>query len=233
MSVAYQDQEASLWSHGPFPLRQSAACSLVVIDSQPLVREGLVSLIRTGLPNMIVRLSGSSIHEGISVARQFPGACAIVGTRRDDTLGREVQSITAFAMHDIPVLVLVDQTSVESLEAATIAGAQGYLGKDAAPKEFLEAISKLATGQPCSPALRVYREGPTTTHVQLSEQERRVLVLYASGLKQDVVGRRMGIASSTVKYYLDRVRFKYSEAGVQARTKLELNAIARADGFLP
>jgi hypothetical protein len=43
----------------------------------------------------------------------------------------------------------------------------------------------------------------------------------------------MGIASSTVKHYLDRVRTKYAEVGVHARTKLELHAIARAEGLLP
>jgi DNA-binding NarL/FixJ family response regulator len=58
-------------------------------------------------------------------------------------------------------------------------------------------------------------------------------VLYASGMTQQMVARRMGIAPSTVKHYLDRVRQKYTDAGLVARTKLELHAIARREGWLP
>jgi DNA-binding CsgD family transcriptional regulator len=94
-------------------------------------------------------------------------------------------------------------------------------------------VQLLASGQPCSPMGRVPNEPRTLTQVKLSEQERRALVLYASGLTQDVVARRMGITANTVKHYLDRVRDKYSNVGVRARTKLELHAVARAEGLLP
>ena len=77
------------------------------------------------------------------------------------------------------------------------------------------------------------REPRENSQVALSAQERRVLVLYGSGMTQDAVARRLGIASSTVKHYLDRIRAKYSAAGVPSRTKLELNQIARAEGLLP
>ena len=36
-----------------------------------------------------------------------------------------------------------------------------------------------------------------------------------------------------MKDYLDLVRDKYTEAGMAARTKLELNVIARQEGLLP
>ena len=71
------------------------------------------------------------------------------------------------------------------------------------------------------------------TSVTLSDQERRAFVLYASGMTQDMVARRMGIASSTVKHYLDRVREKYQAAGLPVRTKIELHARARAEGLIP
>jgi predicted DNA-binding protein (UPF0251 family) len=56
--------------------------------------------------------------------------------------------------------------------------------------------------------------------------------MYASGMKQDMVARRMGIASSTVKHYLDRARSKYNEAGIPARTKLELHELAKSEGLI-
>jgi DNA-binding NarL/FixJ family response regulator len=68
--------------------------------------------------------------------------------------------------------------------------------------------------------------------VTLSEQEQKALVLYASGLKLESVARRMNVAPSTVKSYLDRVRDKYREAGIEARTKTSLYKVARDEGLL-
>jgi DNA-binding NarL/FixJ family response regulator len=67
---------------------------------------------------------------------------------------------------------------------------------------------------------------------KLSEQELLALRLYACGLKLDSVARRMGVASSTAKQYIDRVRDKYAQSGQRVRTKAELYAIAVADGFI-
>ena len=73
----------------------------------------------------------------------------------------------------------------------------------------------------------------TSTSVELSAQEKRALVLYASGLTLEMVARRMDITPNTVKHYLDRVRDKYTAAGISARTKVQLNHVARSEGLLP
>lgn len=72
-----------------------------------------------------------------------------------------------------------------------------------------------------------------STRVALSPQERRALALYASGLTLDMVAVRMEITPNTAKHYLNRVRDKYGDAGVPARTKVELHQLARAEGYLP
>ena len=228
MAVAVHECETT-----PAQLVATQLCPVMVIDAQPLVRAGLVSLIEAHLGRETVCFSGGTVREAMSVSQRWNGACAVLGTRRDEPAGTEVESIAAFAMHGIDVLVLVDDPSRESFEAATVAGAKGYLDKAASPEEFIRAVQLLASGQPCSPSSRSIHARQASTAVRLSEQERRALVLYASGLTQDTVARRMGIAPNTVKHYLDRVRDKYTGAGMQARTKLELHALARAEGLLP
>ncbi len=213
---------------------RSGLCPVMVIDSQPLVRAGLVSLIETHLGRGIVCFSGSTVREALFSGQSLEGLCAVLGTRRDDPSGQEIESIAAFAMHGIDVLVLVDDPSAQSLEAATVAGAKGYLDKATSSKEFIHAVQQIASGYPCMPGNNgAPSAGRLPTRVHLSDQERRALVLYASGMTQVVVARRMGIAPNTAKHYLDRVRDKYSNVGVRARTKLELYALARAEGLLP
>lgn len=211
----------------------SALSPVLVIDSQPLVRAGLVSLIDSHLGPGTVTVSQSTVRESILTGREVTGSCAILGTRRGDATDRVVESIATLAMHGVDVLVLVDDASAQSWEAATTAGAKGYLDKEASPTEFIRAVRLLATGRPCPPANRIRDRERNSRRVRLSHQERRALVLYASGLTQDVVARRMGIAPNTVKHYLDRVRDKYNSVGVRARTKLELHALARTEGFIP
>jgi DNA-binding NarL/FixJ family response regulator len=213
---------------------RNGLCQVIVIESQALVRAGLVSLIETHLGRGSVCFSGSTAREALFSGRSLNGTCAVLGTRRDDPTGQEIESIAAFAMHGIDVLVLVDDPSAQSLEAATVAGAKGYLDKATSSQEFIQAVQLITSGNPCLPfnnGMRNANQLPTRVH--LSDQERRALVLYASGLTQVVVARRMGISPNTAKHYLDRVRDKYSNIGVRARTKLELYALARAEGLLP
>lgn len=64
----------------------------------------------------------------------------------------------------------------------------------------------------------------------LSERQREVLALYASGEKADRVARMTGLSVGTVNDYLRRIRTKYREAGRPAETKIDLYRRAVEDG---
>ncbi len=68
---------------------------------------------------------------------------------------------------------------------------------------------------------------------QLGRRERDVLHLYASGLPLKLVAQQLGIANSTAREYLDRIRVKYVEVGRPAPTKVDLLRRAVEDGILP
>ena len=69
--------------------------------------------------------------------------------------------------------------------------------------------------------------------VQLGRRERDVLHLYASGLPLKQVALELGIAVSTAKEHLGRIRSKYVEVGRPAPTKVDLLRRAVEDGILP
>ena len=73
---------------------------------------------------------------------------------------------------------------------------------------------------------------PTTDRPELTDQEQRVLMLYASGLKMAAVARTLHISPYTAKEYIDRVRTKYANAGRPASTKLDLHREAVRDGYV-
>src|SRR5690606_21177797 len=67
---------------------------------------------------------------------------------------------------------------------------------------------------------------------QLSAREREVLRLYAAGLPLKMVADRLGVAYSTAKENITRVRVKYVEVGRPAPTKVDLLRRAMEDGIV-
>ena len=77
------------------------------------------------------------------------------------------------------------------------------------------------------PQPQALQQGP-----QLSARERDVLRLYAAGLPLKAVADRLGIAYSTAKENITRVRVKYVEVGRPAPTKVDLLRRAMEDGLV-
>jgi two-component system uhpT operon response regulator UhpA len=204
----------------------------VIVDDHPLVREAIASRLLAACGGATIVYSGPSVFEAVREARVNGCDCAIADIDLGGAMGA-AEIVTAFSMHGIAVVALTENASVEGLEEVAIAGGKGYVDKRSDPSDMVAATLTILEGNSWAASEFVNRTGRLSSVVSLSEQERRSLVLYASGMTLQMVARRMGIAPSTVKHYLDRVRQKYTDAGRPARTKLELHAIARQEGWLP
>jgi DNA-binding NarL/FixJ family response regulator len=205
---------------------------IVIVDDHPIVIEALAARILASWPGSRVVYAGNSVRDAIHAAITHGCDCAIVDVDLDASKPA-IEIISAFTMHRIPLVALAQNASTQEREAALTIGARAYVAKQADPADIGRAVSDVLAGRNWVPDGVTKASTSRQATVELSAQERRALILYASGLTQDMVARRMGIASSTVKHYVDRVRQKYSQVGIPARTKLELHALARREGFLP
>lgn len=133
------------------------------------------------------------------------------------------------------VLVLSASDQPLAVRAAVRAGARGYALKSEPAIRVRTAIREVAAGGDwISPSLaHILATDDAMGKPSLSEQERRALQLYATGLPAKSVARKMFISEDTVKQYLSRVRQKYASAGRASATKLELYHRAVEDGHLP
>lgn len=68
--------------------------------------------------------------------------------------------------------------------------------------------------------------------IKLSEREKEVLSLYASGMSLKQVAYQLQIKQSSAKEHIDRVRVKYAKLGREAATKVDLFRRAVEDGIL-
>ncbi|QWT25317.1 response regulator transcription factor [Subtercola sp. PAMC28395] len=127
---------------------------------------------------------------------------------------------------------IADRTS--SIREALAAGAAGVIPKASSTRIVMAAIATVAAGEVLNnlewaSAIDADQE---FAKAQLGRREQDVLHLYASGLPLKAVAAQLGIAPSTAREYLDRVRAKYVEVGRPAPTKVDLLRRAVEDGIL-
>lgn len=143
-----------------------------------------------------------------------------------------VRAVLASGSH---VLVHSIADRVAAVREALAAGAAGVIPKSSPMSAVIAAIATVARGDVLNnvewaSAIEADHE---FAKAQLGNRERDVLHLYASGLPLKLVAERLGIAHSTAREYLDRIRAKYVEVGRPAPTKVDLLRRAVEDGILP
>jgi two-component system nitrate/nitrite response regulator NarL len=132
------------------------------------------------------------------------------------------------------VLVLSASDHPLAVRAAIRAGAGGYALKSEQAGQIRSAIREVAAGRDWISAglAHILATDNAPDRPALSQQERRALQLYATGLPMKSVAIKMAISEETVKQYLKRVRQKYALSGRDAQTKLALYHRAVEDGHL-
>jgi len=127
------------------------------------------------------------------------------------------------------VLIVTTFAQDEHLFEGLKAGARGYLLKDASRAELLQGIHTVHQGgslvQPVVASRLLDRFGTLERerelHEPLTEREREVLALVASGARTREIAEQLVVSEKTVKYHLTQI---YNKLGVSGRTA----AVARA-----
>lgn len=206
--------------------------TFILLEDHPLVLDSLRTQISQHLPSAVFIYAGARLEDALAAHSDTPALAAIVDLDLGDDRS-PIDVVTALVEVSVPVLVVSAMADPAVVQQVMFAGADGFVSKRAEINQLGEAIDAVLRGDSyVSPELAGAMISRPASSVTLSEQEQKALVLYASGLKLESVARRMNVAPSTVKSYLDRVRDKYREAGIEARTKTSLYKVARDEGLL-
>lgn len=145
-------------------------------------------------------------------------------TENVQRLVRDGSSVMIHSVADRPAAV----------REALVAGAAGVVSKASPIDDVIASIKTVATGEPLNNVewASAVEGDRAFADAQLSARERDVLRLYAAGLPLKVVADRLGVAYSTAKENITRVRVKYVDVGRPAPTKVDLLRRAMEDGIL-
>jgi len=133
------------------------------------------------------------------------------------------------------VLVLTSGEDPYLIREVSRTDVLGIVRKSAPPAAMLAAISAAAAGDSIATTewAAALDSDPSIESAPLTDREREVLTLYASGLGAKQVATRLGISENTIDDHLRRIRAVYHSVHRPANTKVELYQRGVEDGFLP
>lgn len=209
---------------------------VVLIDDHESVRLGLeAACARTGATQVVY--SGSSVCPYLRW-RADAGVSPVDVVVLDLTLGdgtTVTENVQRLVADGSPVLIHSVADRPAAVREALAAGASGVISKASRIDDVIAAIRTIAAGDALDNIewASAVEGDRAFADAQLSRRERDVLRLYAAGLPLKAVAERLGIAYSTAKENITRVRVKYVEVGRPAPTKVDLLRRAVEDGILP
>jgi len=194
-----------------------------LLDDHEVVRRGLRDLLETDGDIEVVGESGTAREATARIPALRPHV-AVLDARLPDGSGIEVCRAVRAVDPGINALVLTSYDDDEALFAAILAGAAGYLLKQVAGDDLVDAVRRVAAGQSLiDPSLTArvlerLRRGPVEEPAlaSLTAQEHKILVLVAEGLTNRQIGDRMSLAEKTVKNYVSSI---LSKLGLERRTQ--------------
>ncbi|HEY3155351.1 MAG TPA: response regulator transcription factor [Candidatus Eisenbacteria bacterium] len=199
----------------------------LIADDHAVLRRGLADVLSEER-DIVVRGEAGSCREVLAKLRQGEWDVVVLDLNFPDGNGLDLLREIKRERPKLPILILTiaseDQYAVRALRS----GASGYLTKESAPEELVQAVRKVvAGGRYVSPklaerlAVMIDRDAEQPPHDQLSEREFQVFRLIASGRAVSQVAEELHLSVKTVSTYRARVLEK-----MNLRTNAELTVYA-------
>ena len=212
---------------------------VLIADDQALVR-GAFEVLVNSAPDMTVVGAAADGAEAIELALRERPDVVLMDVRMPKLDGIEAtRRIMAAASERARVLILTTFDLDEYVFAALRAGASGFLLKDTAPAQLLEAITVVAAGEALLAPTVTRRlieqfsrspqpsRGPRVSLDGVTDREHEVLALVGRGLSNAEIAEHLHLASPTVKTHVSRLLMKLG-----ARDRAQLVIVAYESGLL-
>ncbi len=206
-----------------------------------MIRRGFRVLVDSA-PDLEVVGEAANGREAVELARSCRADVILMDIRMPELDGlaatREIMADDGLA--GVRVLILTTFEVDEYVFEALRAGASGFLGKSVEPAELIDAIRTVASGDALlSPKAvkglidrflaqpELDQAAAPAVLAALTEREREVVGLVATGLSNDEIAERLVVAPMTAKTHVNRAMMKLG-----ARDRAQLVVIAYQSGLV-
>lgn len=207
---------------------------IALCDDHAVVRSGLRHILEAETDLEVVGEAGSAA-EAVEIATSTRPDVFVMDLGLPDRSGISATADVCAVSPTTRVLVLTVHDDVAYLRRAFDAGAAGYLVKEAADVDLVQAVRQVAAGKDyVHPSLGaallapdVQAARPAGPGGELSDREVEVLVLIANGLTNAEIAEDLYVSVRTVETHRAHIYQK-----LNVRTRAELVRIARDVGLL-
>lgn len=181
---------------------------VLVVDDHDVVHWGF-RLLFTQQPWVERCLSARTGEEALGLARRYEPHVALVDLFVGEESGAEICEQLR-AQTPAPQVLFISGAGRLSMSAARAAGAAGFVSKDWPSTDIVQAVRMVSRG------MTVFEPQPDRAAGQLSDREREVLALMASGATNREIAGDLFLSPHTVKEHTSSL---YRKLDVRNRTE--------------
>ncbi len=199
------------------PKNTGASRRILVVDDHPLVRDGLVQLIRRQ-NGLLCCGEADTVQDALDAALREHPDLVILDLRLDKGDGLELIKILKSQLPALRILVLSQLDEVLYAERVLKAGAHGYLMKEEAAKEVVTAIRMVLAGELYVSSkmsgliLRKMIESPSVRPVSgvesLTDRELQVFQMLGAGKSTRRIAAELFLSFKTVETHRENIKAK-------------------------
>src|SRR5689334_7555907 len=182
---------------------------ILIADDHSIVRRGLKDILHEEFPFAEITEVSDATDMMLKIFREswdivisdlsMPGRSAL------DVLPEIKQHAP-----NLPVLILSIYPEEQYAIRVLKAGAAGYLNKDLAPEELINAVRRVVSGRKyitpsVAEKLADFSDEPKPAHEQLSDREFEVMKLLAAGKSVSEIGSLFHLSATTISTYRARI----------------------------
>jgi len=176
-----------------------------VVDDDASIRDAVKSLLKSvGLR----AATFASTEEFIRATRPEIPSCLVLDVRLPGMSGLEFQEELAKTGIQIPIIFVTAHGDIPMTSRAMKAGAIEFLPKPFQKKELLDAVHQALERDRAMREEEAGLSGLRARFETLTEREREVMGLVATGLMNKEVGAKLGVTEITVKVHRGHVMQK-------------------------
>ncbi|MGA3011186.1 MAG: response regulator transcription factor [Terracidiphilus sp.] len=203
-----------------------APIRVLIVDDHPVVRAGLVTLLRK---ESVLKVVGSahSAEEALSLLDHLSVDLMLLDLRMPKISGIDLLHMLKSRSNSPAIVILSSYEYEDEIYRAVKAGARGYLSKDASRAEIVAAISAVSAGGKYFPAGIAEGIAERESRSSLSPREVEILEMVAKGLTNKEIGRVLQISHYTVRNHINHISAK-----LEAGDRTEAATIALQQGII-
>lgn len=201
--------------------------NVLIADDHAILRKGLIEILNETFPSLKY-FEASNGTEALQITRKESLDLILLDISMPGRNGLEtLKQIRADGIQT-PILILSVQPEDQYAIRVLKAGASGYLNKDSAPEELINAVNHILNGRKYISLDIVDKLAQSLSHpldqplyTKLSDRELQVLKFIASGKTVSEIGLEISLTVNTISTYRARILEK-----LELRNNAELTRFA-------